>query len=67
MVAAEATPDWLSLVIEGPSQVVGPHGRVSFEWTATLIVDEASNVGDEATSGDERDWPVTTRDRATGR
>jgi hypothetical protein len=29
-------PDWSTLVVEGPSEAAGLHGRIWFEWTATV-------------------------------
>lgn len=35
--AAEAgVPDWSTLVVDGPAEVEGLHGRVWFIWTATV-------------------------------
>jgi hypothetical protein len=34
--AAGETPDWSTLYVEGPAEVVGPDGRVRYEWTAVV-------------------------------
>jgi hypothetical protein len=34
--AAGATPDWSTLAVEGPAEVVGTDGRVRYEWTAIV-------------------------------
>ncbi|MGY1736337.1 hypothetical protein [Geodermatophilus sp. SYSU D00684] len=32
------TPDWSELTVEGPTEAVGRHDVVWFEWTATVAV-----------------------------
>jgi hypothetical protein len=34
--ADDVTPDWSTLTVEGPTETPGWHGRVWFEWTATV-------------------------------
>ena len=34
--AGGAVPDWTTLEVEGPTEQPGMHGRVWFEWTATV-------------------------------
>ena len=34
--AAGKFPNWATLVLEGPTEVTGLHGRTWFEWTATV-------------------------------
>jgi hypothetical protein len=36
VLAGGATPDWLTMSVEGPVEVAGLHGAVWFEWTATV-------------------------------
>ena len=36
--AAAATPDWSTLTVPGPTEVLGARGRVWCEWTATVEV-----------------------------
>ena len=31
-----ATPDWPTLRVDGPVEVIGVQGRVWYEWTATV-------------------------------
>ena len=38
-VAAGGTPNWSTLEVRGPVQVVGLHRAVWHEWTATVSVD----------------------------
>jgi hypothetical protein len=33
------TPDWETLRVTEPVQVIGQHGRVWYEWTATVQAD----------------------------
>jgi hypothetical protein len=33
----EAIPDWSTLRVAGPDEVIGQHGRVWYEWTATVV------------------------------
>lgn len=33
-----AVPDWSTLRITGPTDVVGAHGRLYYEWVATVEV-----------------------------
>jgi hypothetical protein len=35
-----ATPDWSTLRVVGPGEVVGTRGMVSYEWTATVEVQQ---------------------------
>jgi hypothetical protein len=37
--AADATPDWTTLVISGPIKLPGLRGERSFEWIATVQVE----------------------------
>ena len=46
--AGEATPDWSTLAIEGPTEAVGLPDRTWFEWTATVVVDGGVVGSDEA-------------------
>ncbi len=39
IVAGGGTPDWSTLTVEGPTEVVGAHGRTWYEWRATVVVD----------------------------
>ena len=34
--ASAGTPDWSSLVIQGPSEVTVPEGRALYVWMATV-------------------------------
>ena len=36
--AGGGTPDWTTMVVQGPTEVVGLHGRTWFQWTATVTV-----------------------------
>ncbi len=36
--AAAATPDWSTLSVTGPTEVLGARSRTWFEWTATVEV-----------------------------
>ena len=37
-VAAGATPDWTTLTVAGPDEVVGAQQRMRFEWHASVVV-----------------------------
>ena len=37
--AGGGTPDWSTLLVEGPTEWTGLHGPTWFEWTATLSAD----------------------------
>ena len=37
--AGGGTPDWSTLVLDGPSVSAAQYGEAFFEWTATLSVD----------------------------
>lgn len=37
--AGDASPDWSTLVVEGPTRAPGARGRSWYEWTATLSVE----------------------------
>lgn len=39
--AAHATPDWSTLVIDGPTAVSEPRGQIWFEWTGAVSVEGA--------------------------
>jgi hypothetical protein len=34
--AGAGAPDWSTLVVEGPTEIAGRHGRVWFTWTARV-------------------------------
>ena len=34
--AARVTPDWTTFAVEAPTEVSHGHGRVWFDWTATV-------------------------------
>jgi hypothetical protein len=36
----DRTPDWDTLRITEPVEVIGAHGRVCYEWTATVTTAE---------------------------
>jgi hypothetical protein len=36
--AAEATPDWATLDVAGPTEMAGTEDRTRFEWTASVAV-----------------------------
>jgi hypothetical protein len=36
--AAAATPEWSTLTVTGPTEMLGDRGRTWFEWTATVEV-----------------------------
>ena len=36
--AGGGTPDWSTLSVEGPDRATGLHGRILFEWTASVTV-----------------------------
>jgi hypothetical protein len=36
--AGRATPDWSTLVIDGPTEVCEPQGQTWFEWTGRVSV-----------------------------
>jgi hypothetical protein len=38
-VAARATPDWKTLVVDGPSEVVEPRGGTLYEWRGEVRVE----------------------------
>ena len=40
-------PDWTTLVIDGPTEAVGMHGRTWFEWRATVVADGGEEVSDD--------------------
>ncbi len=35
-IADGATPDWSTMAVEGPTETVGRHGVVWFEWTGSV-------------------------------
>ncbi len=37
-IAGGVSPDWTTLLIEGPVEAMGLHGATWYEWTATLKV-----------------------------
>jgi hypothetical protein len=41
-VAAGATPDWTTLAVAGPTEMVDPAYRTRFEWTASVAVPGAT-------------------------
>ena len=43
--AAAGMPDWSTLAIDGPTQAVGRHGVVWYQWTATVEATPAATAG----------------------
>jgi hypothetical protein len=46
--AVGRVPDWTTLLVDGPTEVPGWHGRSWFEWTATVSVEDA---GEDVVAG----------------
>ncbi len=40
VLAGGTTPDWSTLIVEGPVETPGLHGRVWFEWSASVEADD---------------------------
>jgi hypothetical protein len=40
--AAEASPDWTTLRVTGPTEMAGAEARIRFEWTASVAVPGAT-------------------------
>ncbi len=37
-----AVPDWSTMIVEGPTEALGLHGAVWFEWVATVEAEDPS-------------------------
>jgi hypothetical protein len=46
--AVGRTPDWTTLLVDGPTEVPGWQGQSLFEWTATVSVEDA---GEDVVTG----------------
>lgn len=55
--AGGGTPDWSTLVVDGPTESTGHHGRRWYEWTATLSADGGRDLTRECVDDDLRAVP----------
>ncbi len=41
-----AVPDWSTMIVEGPTEALGLHGAVWFEWVATVAAGTRAQADD---------------------